>query len=140
MDWGLCRCSEPGKYGLRQVINYKPSFYYYAIVSDLLLRFTWIVRALIDVNSFPWFSGVWHGTFIGALELFRRWQWAIIRIENEQVNNLEKYRHVLDIPDVTDYVEDTKIEETKYSAMVKTLMKSIDKAGNNSKPHKVSAP
>jgi len=104
----------------------------------LLLRFTWIVRALIDVNSYPWFSGVWHGTFIGAFELFRRWQWAIIRIENEQVNNLEKYRHVLDIPDVTDYVEDTKREETKYNAMVKTLLKSISKAGSNSNPPKTS--
>jgi hypothetical protein len=40
---------------------------------------------------------------MGTLELFRRWQWALIRIENEQVNNLEKYRHVLDIPEVTDY-------------------------------------
>ena len=55
MDWGLCRSIEPGRYGLRSVINYDPSFYYYAIASDFVLRFTWIVRALIDVNSYPWF-------------------------------------------------------------------------------------
>ena len=63
----------------------------------------------------------------------------MIRIENEQVNNLEKYRHVLDIPDVTDYVEDSKREETKYGAMVKTLLKSITKVGNNGDPPKISA-
>ncbi len=137
MDWGLCRCTEPGKYGLRQVINYSPYFYYYAILSDFLLRFTWIVRALIDVNSYPWFSDVWHGTFIGALELFRRWQWALIRIENEQVHNLEKYRHVLDIPEVTDYVKDNKREETKYDAMVKNLLKSIEKTGKKVDPPKI---
>ncbi len=55
MDWGLVRCNQPGKYGLRAIINYSPVFYYYAIVSDFLLRFTWIARALVDVNTYPWF-------------------------------------------------------------------------------------
>jgi len=55
MDWGLLRCKDSGKYGLRKVINYSPNFYYYAIVSDLVLRFSWIFRALIDENSYPWF-------------------------------------------------------------------------------------
>jgi len=43
MDWGLCRTKEEGKYGLRDKINYHPYFYYYAIVSDFILRFFWIV-------------------------------------------------------------------------------------------------
>lgn len=31
-------------------------------------------------------------------EGFRRAQWALIRVENENVNNFEKYRNILQIP------------------------------------------
>jgi hypothetical protein len=43
MDWGLMRCFEEGKWGLRDKINYKPAFYYWAIFSDFVLRFLWIL-------------------------------------------------------------------------------------------------
>lgn len=33
-------------------------------------------------------------------EGYRRAQWAIIRLENEQINNFEKYRTFLEIPPV----------------------------------------
>jgi hypothetical protein len=36
------------------------------------------------------------------LEAFRRGQWSIIRLENEQINNFEKYRTFLEIPAVRD--------------------------------------
>jgi septin family protein len=32
------------------------------------------------------------------VEGFRRAQWSLIRIENENVNNFEKYRNILQIP------------------------------------------
>jgi len=73
MDWGLCRCKEKGKYGLRPVIYYRKEFYYYAIVSDLILRCTWTITAFIDVRGYPWLTGIGYGTLIGVLELFRRW-------------------------------------------------------------------
>jgi hypothetical protein len=41
-------------------------------------------------------------------ELFRRGQWAIIRLENEQVNNLEKYRTFLEIPPVREEEEESR--------------------------------
>jgi EXS family len=43
MDWGLLRSKEEGTYALRPKINYHPYFYYYAMVSDFILRFFWIV-------------------------------------------------------------------------------------------------
>lgn len=43
MDWGLLRSTAPGKYALRDKLNYHPAFYYYAMVSDLLLRYFWCV-------------------------------------------------------------------------------------------------
>jgi EXS family len=73
MDWGLVRCKEEGKYGLRPTITYKPLFYYYAIVSDLLMRCTWCITAFIDVGGYPWLTSIGYGTLIGVIELFRRW-------------------------------------------------------------------
>ena len=43
MDWGLMR-AYPGSYRfLRDRINFHPAFYYWCIVTDLILRFWWIV-------------------------------------------------------------------------------------------------
>jgi hypothetical protein len=38
------------------------------------------------------------------IEAIRRTQWALIRIENENVNNFERYRNVLQIPEFKDMV------------------------------------
>lgn len=35
-------------------------------------------------------------------EGFRRAQWALVRIENENINNFEKYRTILTIPTLKD--------------------------------------
>jgi hypothetical protein len=43
MDWGLLRSWQSPTYGLRAKITYSPIFYYYAIVSDFLMRFFWVV-------------------------------------------------------------------------------------------------
>jgi len=39
-----------------------------------------------------------------VIEAIRRTQWALIRIENENVNNFERYRNVLQIPEFKDMV------------------------------------
>jgi len=41
------------------------------------------------------------------------------------VNNFEKYRNVDEIPEVTDYLEERKAEESRYDQMVKTLLVKI---------------
>ncbi len=71
--------------------------------------------------------GIRYGTFIGLLELFRRWQWSLIRIENEQIHNFEKYRNVIEIPEVNEWAEDRQEEENKYSDMVKKVVSSLKK-------------
>ena len=38
----------------------------------------------------------------------RRFQWALIRIENENVNNFERYRNILTIPSFKDEEEDSE--------------------------------
>jgi len=46
MDWGLFRSKQPGKYGLRDKLKFKPKFYYFAIVCNFLLRFFWIINII----------------------------------------------------------------------------------------------
>lgn len=36
--------------------------------------------------------------FLSLAEAYRRAQWSLFRVENENVNNFEKYRVVLEIP------------------------------------------
>lgn len=43
MDWGLLRSTEQGKRFLRQKIMLPQWFYYYAIVSNLVMRFAWVL-------------------------------------------------------------------------------------------------
>jgi len=73
MDWGLVRCKEEGKYGLRPRIYYRREFYYYAMVSGFLFRLTWTITAFIDTDYYPWLTSIGYGTLIGVIELFRRW-------------------------------------------------------------------
>ena len=100
MDWGLWRTTKPGKYGLRDTLTFPTWFYYYGIVSDAVLRLTWLIPIFLAPYSFVWLKSIGYGTLMGLLELWRRWTWSLLRIENEQVNNLERYRVVLDIPDI----------------------------------------
>ena len=107
MDWGLWRCSKPERYGLREVITYPKWYYYYAIVNDLILRLLWLFGVFLSPIDFPILVSIGWGTLMGVLELYRRWCWSLLRIENEQVSNLEKYRNVLDIPEVTESQDET---------------------------------
>ena len=43
MDWGIIRTKNPSKYGLREKITFSKYFYYWAAVSNLFLRFIWII-------------------------------------------------------------------------------------------------
>ena len=77
-------------------------FYYFAIVSNYLLRFAGVACLLprkafhneyLDTEVCIW--------ILAVIELARRAQWAVIRIEREQNNNEENYRKVSHIPKIT---------------------------------------
>jgi xenotropic and polytropic retrovirus receptor 1 len=50
MDWGLLRSLEPKKRFLRTKLLFSTWFYYYAAVSNLILRFVW---ALPLIKTLP---------------------------------------------------------------------------------------
>lgn len=81
---------------LRKELVYPPWVYYFAIVENWILRFGWIITM-----SLTEFSGIEAGlvvSLLAPLEMFRRFVWNCIRLENEQLNNCGLFRAVRDIP------------------------------------------
>ena len=104
MDWGLMRTlPNGGRTFLRPKILYPSWFYYFAAITNLFLRFLWIMTLfnysedLKDSQLIPF--------LMSLFEILRRAQWSLLRIENENVNNFERYRNILQIPD---FDEDVK--------------------------------
>lgn len=81
---------------LRDKLVYPAWVYYFAILEDWILRFGWIFTI-----SLTEFSGIEAGlvvSLLAPLEMFRRFVWNCIRLENEQLNNCGLFREVRDIP------------------------------------------
>ena len=54
MDWGLLRSNDLGKRYLRSKLLYPVWFYYYAALTNLMMRLMWIVP-LFNAKYSPWF-------------------------------------------------------------------------------------
>jgi hypothetical protein len=82
----------------------RKEFYYGAIVLDLFFRFTWTFTLVSSGYVNPGIKNTAVMLPIGPnvpanlLELFRRTFWSILRIENEHLNNTERYRAVDFVP------------------------------------------
>jgi hypothetical protein len=98
MDWGLGRWHNKSGYPLlRDTLMYhRPSYYYAAMVADLLLRMLW----LVNIIPFP-FNTVLSKVVANKhlltpilimLELMRRCLWGFFRLENEHINNSWGFR------------------------------------------------
>uniref|UniRef100_A0A1B6GBR3 SPX domain-containing protein n=1 Tax=Cuerna arida TaxID=1464854 RepID=A0A1B6GBR3_9HEMI len=96
MDWGLLDKRAGENTFLREEIVYtSTSFYYFAIVEDLVLRFSWIISfALVQAELC---SNDLVTSVTAILEVFRRFVWNFFRLENEHLNNCGKFRAVRDI-------------------------------------------
>jgi len=102
MDWGLLR-GKPRYIFLREKILYPPKYYYFSIISNFLLRFLWLLTLCTDTFLYTTKEGYHALLFLLAFgEAYRRTQWALFRVENENVNNFEKYRVFLEIPQLAE--------------------------------------
>ncbi|CAG8760111.1 16197_t:CDS:2, partial [Acaulospora morrowiae] len=80
MDWSLFMLNSPN-FLLRDELAFKHhSFYYFAIILNLFLRFSWILNLTLPVE---YTDKITMAYIIAFGEIFRRWQWIIIRVENE---------------------------------------------------------
>ncbi|KAI0763435.1 EXS-domain-containing protein [Trametes elegans] len=94
MDWSLLRLRGPYPL-LRPNILYTNAvpFYYFAIVSNIIIRFIWVIYIPQSGVDFI------IKTFItGMLEALRRWQWNFLRLENEHLGNIDQYRVTREVP------------------------------------------
>lgn len=81
---------------LREKLVYPAWVYYFAIVEDSILRFGWIFT--ISLTEFSDIEAGLVVSLLAPLEMFRRFVWNCIRLENEQLNNCGLFRAVRDIP------------------------------------------
>lgn len=81
---------------LRKELVYPIWVYYFAIVENWILRFGWIIT--ISLTEFSNIEAGLVVSLLAPLEMFRRFVWNCIRLENEQLNNCGLFRAVRDIP------------------------------------------
>ena len=57
-----------------------------------------------------------------SIDMTRRFFWTLIRLENEQVNNPEGFREILEIPEITEQEEiDSRVEEKNYAKIAERI-------------------
>jgi len=97
MDWGFFTANAGENTFLREETVYSSkNYYYFAIVEDLVVRFSWVYVLILDQFD----TGIPREfiiTFTAALEVMRRFIWNFFRLENEHLNNCGKFRAVRDI-------------------------------------------
>lgn len=112
MDWGLFHTNEKGMRFLRSKLFYPKWFYYWAMFSNFVLRFFWLITFLPNTSMKENLPNAQIMLFcLTLLECLRRTQWALLRVENENVNNFEKYRTFLEVPVAKNMREEEHVEE-----------------------------
>eukprot|EP01117_Protostelium_nocturnum_P007705 TRINITY_DN2766_c0_g1_i2.p1 TRINITY_DN2766_c0_g1~~TRINITY_DN2766_c0_g1_i2.p1 ORF type:complete len:824 (-),score=249.76 TRINITY_DN2766_c0_g1_i2:620-3091(-) len=90
-DWGLG--DFKAKFLRKKLLYKRPAFYYFAIVSNLLLRLTWILSISPDlIYKFVPIHPASFAVLVATLEILRRAQWNLLRLENEQLHNVGRFR------------------------------------------------
>jgi hypothetical protein len=83
-DWGLCSSLKTGNWILSRRLYYKGKWkYYWAIVIDLFLRFSWSIKLSIQFGVLQSGSNDFIVATLAMLEVIRRFIWNFFRIENE---------------------------------------------------------
>jgi len=103
LDWGLLEFNMGSRHPMLRQKRLFPSvyFYYWAMCSNLVLRFMWVVTLLPFPFQSIFPSGVEYQhvllPLLTFLELFRRSQWGILRVEYEHLSTSQgfrKYKHL----------------------------------------------
>ena len=95
LDWGLCR--KNNRYILlREKIVFPQVYYYVAMFYDIIIGTMW------TWNFIPLRSSLseWKFILTCTLEIIKRFNWILLRIENEIMSNPEGYRTLLAIPEL----------------------------------------
>ncbi|KIJ15952.1 hypothetical protein PAXINDRAFT_155473 [Paxillus involutus ATCC 200175] len=94
MDWSMCKPHARHPF-LRPELVYTSQIpaYYFALVSNVCIRFIWVFYIPSPGPNITW------RTFVAAmLEMLRRIQWNFFRLENEHLGNMDQYRVTRELP------------------------------------------
>eukprot|EP00088_Acartia_fossae_P029076 TRINITY_DN2988_c0_g1_i11.p1 TRINITY_DN2988_c0_g1~~TRINITY_DN2988_c0_g1_i11.p1 ORF type:complete len:534 (-),score=108.41 TRINITY_DN2988_c0_g1_i11:1518-3119(-) len=101
MDWGFfTRNAGENKFLREEIVYSSKNYYYFAIVEDLVIRFSWVYLHVIKTRHNDGTINVPIEivvTLFACLEVMRRFIWNFFRLENEHLNNCGKFRAVRDI-------------------------------------------
>ncbi|XP_057961513.1 phosphate transporter PHO1 homolog 1 [Malania oleifera] len=95
-DWGLLQFHSKNPWLRNELMLRRKIIYFFSMGLNLILRLAWLQTVL-----HPNFGGVDYrvtGLFLAALEVIRRGQWNFYRLENEHLNNADKFRAVKTVP------------------------------------------
>ncbi|KAF7763567.1 hypothetical protein Agabi119p4_8104 [Agaricus bisporus var. burnettii] len=94
MDWSLLK-PHAKHFLLRDELGYSNHvyLYYFAMVTNVLIRFSWVIYI---PQSGP--SSLIRSFVVGFLEMLRRVQWNFYRLENEHLGNMDQYRVTREVP------------------------------------------
>ncbi|KAI9238271.1 MAG: EXS family-domain-containing protein [Podila humilis] len=82
-DWSLIQVQPARRFGMRSFLHYEdPVFYYMAVILDFLLRTTWMLKLVSNIQIEEYEGGVFT---MECLEVLRRWIWVLFRMESEMV-------------------------------------------------------
>ena len=94
VDWNVFDFKSSNR-PIRGNRMYRLWIYYFAIVTNIILRFFWVFTVM------PLPLGEEKNYFVLSLaEIYRRMQWVALRVENEHISNPEGYRTHLKIPEL----------------------------------------
>ncbi|CAF4526947.1 unnamed protein product [Rotaria sp. Silwood2] len=98
MDWGFFdKKAGKNKYLREQLVYSSKTYYYAAIVENILFRFAWTINIFIYFDNRSAEYADLIGFCFGIVEIFRRFIWNFFRLENEHLNNCGQFRAVRDI-------------------------------------------
>ncbi|TYK17692.1 phosphate transporter PHO1-like protein 10 [Cucumis melo var. makuwa] len=104
VDWGLLRKHSKNKYLRDRLLVSNKSVYFAAMILNILLRIAWIQLVLaFNLRSFQKVAAT---VLISCLEIIRRGLWNFFSLENEHLNNVNKYRSFKSVPLPFSYSDD----------------------------------
>jgi len=94
MDWSLLQRHAPHPFLRSELVygDYIP-VYYFAIVTNVIIRFIWVIYAPPGRLGYKIRS-----VSAAGLEMLRRFQWNFFRVENEHLGNADQYRVTREMP------------------------------------------
>ncbi|KHN33987.1 phosphate transporter PHO1 homolog 3-like [Glycine soja] len=104
IDWGLLQGHSKNRWLRDKLAIPHKSVYFIAMVLNVLLRFAWLQTVLNF--KFTFFHKQAMSSIVACLEIIRRGIWNFLRVENEHLTNVGKFRAFKSVPLPFNYDED----------------------------------